>query len=228
MSFLNKLFKTIKDTTGIDAGNLADAAQKTAGYALMSKTAKGLAQLNWRWSEDAMMSDNGTGKPLRNWDRQTKLTPRLDDIYLSWEKQPVEFEEYMVFIGWSGWPYAIIEKDHPEQYFLPEYVEALADNKFNTVKYFTIKASEVPSNCVKFPAHKTDNEFYYVKLVGKTADEQFHDIKGCTLASLYQREKSQLANIPEGDIPEVKVPAGSRERNALEKELQQKAKAQKS
>ncbi len=177
MSLLNKLFRTIKDTTGIDAGNLADTAQKNASYAMMSKKAKGLALLNWRWSEDANMSDYGTGKPLRNWDRQTKLDPRTDDIYLSWQKQPVDFEEYLIFIGWQGWPYAIIERDHPEQYFLPEYVEALAEDKFNSVKHIVVKASDVLVNCVKFPASKTDNEFYYVKLIGKTADEKYYDIK---------------------------------------------------
>ncbi len=225
MSLLNKLFRTIKDTTGIDAGNLADTAQKNASYAMMSKKAKGLALLNWRWSEDANMSDYGTGKPLRNWDRQTKLDPRTDDIYLSWQKQPVDFEEYLIFIGWQGWPYAIIERDHPEQYFLPEYVEALAEDKFNSVKHIVVKASDVLVNCVKFPASKTDNEFYYVKLIGKTADEKYYDIKGCVLASIFQREKAKLDPVPDGEIPDVKVPNGGRERNALENELSKKAKA---
>lgn len=227
MSLLNKLFQTLKDTTGIDAGGLAEKAQNAAAFATLSKTAKGLAQLNWRWSEDAMMTDKGSGKPLRNWDRQLKLDPRLDDIYLSWEPQPVDFEEYMVFIGWQGWPYAIIERDHPEGYFLPEYVEALGMNQFNSVKYFKVKASEVPTHCLKFPASKTENEFYYVKLVGVTKDETLHDIKGCILGSVYKREKEGLSPIPEGNILTVKVPEGGRERNALENQLTQRAKMNK-
>ncbi len=224
MSLLNKLFSTIKSTTGVDVGSIANNAEKTIAFAAMSKKAKGLALLNWKWSEDAMTTDKGTGKPLRNWDRQTKLDTRLDDIYLSWEKQPVDIEEYMIFIGWQGWPYAMIIKDHPEGYFWPEYVESLADNKFNSVKYFTIDASSVPSNCVKFPASATDNEFYYVKMVGRTKNDEYVDIKGCTLASIYRREKESLSTVPAGAIPEVKVPDGSRERNALEEELHQKAK----
>jgi hypothetical protein len=198
-----------------------------AGYATMSKKAKGLALLNWRWSEDAMSTDNGSGKPLRNWDRPSKLDTRLDDIYLSWETQAVAFNEYLIFIGWQGWPYAIIERDHPEGYFLPEYVEALADNRFNSVKHFTVNAAEVPENCLKFPASKEANEFYYLKLVGVTADGSLHDIKGCTLASTYRREKHGLSAVPEGTIPAVPVPDGGRERNALETQLSQQAKKNK-
>ncbi len=219
MSFLNKLFKTIKDNTGIDAGELTSKVQKTASFASMSKVAKGLCQLNWKWSEDAMMEDKGTGKPLRNWDRQTKTTPRLDDIYLSWETQNVTLDEYLVFIGWQGWPYAIIQKDHPEGVFLPEFVENLAKNNFNSVKYITVKAADVSNNCIKFPASETDNEFYYVKLVGKSANDEYYDIKGCILASEYQREKHGYSPIPSGSIHEVKVPNGGRERNDLEKQL---------
>lgn len=224
---LNKLFKTIKDITGIDAGALTEKAQSAVAHLSLSPTAKGLSKLNWTWSEDAMTTDRGTGKPLRNWDRQTKLDNRLDDIYLSWEPQPTVFEEYMVFIGWQGWPYAIIEQDHPEGYFLPEFVEWLAENAFNSVKYFTIKAKDVPANCLMFAASKTDNEFYYVKLVGKTAEGTLHDIKGCTLASIYRREKEQLSPVPAGEIPTVSVPDGGRERNSLEQSLISKAKSQK-
>lgn len=227
MSFLNKIFKTIKDTTGIDAGDISSKVQQTASFASMSKIAKGLCQLNWEWSEDAMMVDKGKGKPLRNWDRQTKLTPRLDDIYLNWENQNAPIDEYLVFIGWQGWPYAIIQKDHPEGVFLPEFVENLANNNFNSVKYFTVKASEVPNNCIKFPASETDNEFYYVKLVGKTANDEYYDIKGCTLASEYQREKQGFGPVPSGNILEVKVPNGGRERNDLENQLITKAKQNK-
>jgi hypothetical protein len=190
----------------------------------LSLTARGLSQLNWNWNDGANMSDKGTGRPLRNWDRQSKMENRLDDIFLSWDKQPVVFEEYLVFIGWQGWPNAIIEKDHPEGYFLPEYVENLANNKFNSVKYVTVKASAVPVNCLKFPASRTDNEFYYVKVVGKTADNTFHDVKGCILASEYRRKKEGLSAVPKGTIPTVKVPAGGRERNELENQLALQAK----
>ncbi len=228
MSFLNQIFKTIKDTTGIDAGNIAGSAQKAAGFSMMSKKAKGLALLNWRWSNDAGMSDNGTGRPLRNWDRQAKLETRVEDIYLNWEKQAENFDSYLIFVGWQGWPYSIIERDDPEQYFLPEYVEALADDQLNSVKHFSIKASEVPVNCIKFPASEADNEFYYVKVVGVTSDEKYHDVKGCTLASIYRREKNNLAGVPQGQILEVKVPNGGPERNNLETELSKKAKAQRS
>lgn len=227
MSFLNKLIRTISNSANIDVGDIAGKAETMAGYATLSKTGKGLALLNWRWSEDAMTTDKGTGKPLRNWDRQTKLDPRLDDIFLSWEKQSYEAEEYMIFFGWQGWPYAMIERDHPEQYFTPEYVEGLANNSFNSVKYLTVKASDAPVNCIKLPASETDNEFYYVKVVGKSADGSLHDVKGCELGSVFRREKDGLSAVPEGEIPEIKPPNGGRERNELENELAKKAKMKK-
>lgn len=189
----------------------------------VSAFARGIAPLQWDWRDGANASDLGKGRVMRNWDQPTNFDKVPRDIFLSWGPQEKEIETYFFFFGWVGWGSAYFQEGN--EFFSLEYIESILQDKFNTVKFVSVPASDVPVNCVRFPASATANNFYYIKLVALATDGTYNDVKNVTLASVKKRLENKYDPVPEGQILDVVVPAGGKDRNAFENSFKPKKKS---
>lgn len=225
MSFLKNLtnalksgrVNSLKDVTDLAADSMGQNdspfAKKEITDDMLTSQQLQVSRMHWDWREAGQSDNKGSGNAVKNWE----VDDTDKDIFLVWSPENQAIEEYVAVLAWSGWATALIMRDSRK--FIPEYVDAVMGDQLSTVRIVRFAAAQAPNHAVCFPA-SDNNRFVYLKLLGKTAAGDYAEISDYTLGSHDKRTASKLSAVPEGEIPHLAVPAGSRESNDVEKQFE--------
>lgn len=177
-----------------------------------------ISRLQWDWRNASQSWNKGSGNAIRNWEQPLDGTAS-EDLFLVWQPADQEVAHYVLVVAWRGWATALIQRD--SERFDPSYIDALFEDRFSTQRIVRFDAALAPNHAVRLPASE-NNGFYYLKLIGETTAGEYVDIADYSLRSAAGRESMDLHPLPSGEIPDIEIPAGTREVNAAEQQFKPK------
>eukprot|EP00211_Chloroparvula_japonica_P000119 CAMPEP_0119133748 /NCGR_PEP_ID=MMETSP1310-20130426/13533_1 /TAXON_ID=464262 /ORGANISM="Genus nov. species nov., Strain RCC2339" /LENGTH=1200 /DNA_ID=CAMNT_0007124449 /DNA_START=34 /DNA_END=3636 /DNA_ORIENTATION=- len=149
------------------------------GAALVDK----LGALNWETNE-GRSEDTGKGTVLRIWET-------TGSIIIAWDEQEREAKgEYKicaldVYFAHRNFPYKRVTKG--AKYFDPPYLEAMFGNELGQTGRIRVPVDDSLRENRALIDASPSSPYYYIKLVGVTADDRFVDIEDWSVGSASYR-----------------------------------------
>ncbi|MGE3854441.1 MAG: hypothetical protein AB7K09_22110, partial [Planctomycetota bacterium] len=171
-----------------------------------------LGALNWNTNEGKSIDDAARGLALRSWANVGEAEGK-EDVYITWPSdQHVAYVAVDLYIGWRSFPAPRLTTGN--KYFDPDYIKAIFANETAQTKRVRIEGEAATKGMLVDRWGKNGPiDYYYVKVVGVTADGSFFDIKEVCVGSRMYREdpRFDLPNAPDdAECFAFKRPDGNR------------------
>ena len=146
--------------------------------------------LNWDIANSSEGYDNKKGNAVTNPDKDS---PNIKPIYITFNDLKQNADEYYVVFGWKNMESNEIKND----------LENMIENKSKKLSYIKLKSELVKDGIIKIKPTEDNNKFKFLKIVIKTKDNEYFDLKSCVVGSELTRQKNNLHDVRNGMFAEI-------------------------